>query len=217
MIRCEICGELYSESHNCAANVGELRQQLVELRQILWDIRKELGFDNDGDATPIHVVGDLGRMVLDNAIEFRKDSDCETKQLAKELAEAKAVISDYQNQISELGLRTASAESANARLQAEVDKWKLTCECHCVVLNDKDNEIAKLQAEAAAMLNVLKVPCHACNYDGLETHVRMGLGCPFCHDTGFIIPRSGQAIQRRLEAGKIRAWFANAYPAEKGE
>lgn len=47
----------------------------VKHRQALWDIYGILGFDQDGDPTPIALKSDLAKLVVDAAREFRADFD----------------------------------------------------------------------------------------------------------------------------------------------
>lgn len=57
------------------AHLDELRNQVEYLRQGLWDVYRELGFDTDGDPTPAAVQGDLVKLVVDATKEYRKDEE----------------------------------------------------------------------------------------------------------------------------------------------
>lgn len=60
----------WTECPNCAV----LHVKVAELRQALWDVYAELGFDTDGDPTPAAVVN-LIPMVVSAAKEHRTESD----------------------------------------------------------------------------------------------------------------------------------------------
>jgi len=52
----------------------DLDYNLLALRQALWDVYAELGFDTDGDKTPAG-VRDLRRLVVSAAKGLRSDYD----------------------------------------------------------------------------------------------------------------------------------------------
>jgi hypothetical protein len=62
-----------------AKSTGEEKR----LRQGLWDVYRNLGFDTDGDATPAAVVSDLVSLVVDASAEFRAESDAEEARAAR--------------------------------------------------------------------------------------------------------------------------------------
>lgn len=59
-----------------------LREELVELRQAVWDARAIMGFDNDGDSTPDALkFPTLAVMVIADAKEMRDDYDAAIAEL----------------------------------------------------------------------------------------------------------------------------------------
>jgi hypothetical protein len=52
------------------------------------------------------------------------------------------------------GLTIAQLEADVEQLRADRDKWLLTSNCHCLVLADKDAEIARLTVDRAALLSL---------------------------------------------------------------
>ncbi len=54
---------------------AEQMTEILRLRQALWEIYGILGFDTDGDPTPIALVGDIAALVVDAAKEHRKEYD----------------------------------------------------------------------------------------------------------------------------------------------
>lgn len=70
MDRCPKC-QIAGHNPDCPSC---LRRQITELRQALWDVYAELGFDTDGDPTPAAVVN-LIPMVVSAAKEHRTESD----------------------------------------------------------------------------------------------------------------------------------------------
>lgn len=72
----------------------EAIEQIDSLRQALWDVYAELGFDTDGDKTPAAIVGDLGQMVVDAAKEYRKDNDEGLDELGEQITADVAIVEE---------------------------------------------------------------------------------------------------------------------------
>ena len=70
-------------------------------------------------ASMMALTSPLSHHSSSSAREILRQTQDELCRIAKELTEAKGVVADYQNQLSELGLRVAKAENDNERLQAE--------------------------------------------------------------------------------------------------
>lgn len=56
-----------------AAEIAE--EEVKRLRQGIWEAYAALGFDTDGQATPEALVSDIVALIVNAAMEFRKDYD----------------------------------------------------------------------------------------------------------------------------------------------
>ena len=61
--------------------LGALADEVGRLRQGLWDVYRILGFDTDGQPTPVCITSDIVKLVVDAAQEAREDYDAALKEI----------------------------------------------------------------------------------------------------------------------------------------